>query len=60
MADDTYINEQAALHILITQGDYTESQARIILMHSLAKEIDGASYYPSRYIHQRAERRASR
>lgn len=57
-AEDTYISYSAALRILM-QGDYTEAQAKIILSHSHGKRIEGADYYPMRYIYKRAaEQRA--
>jgi hypothetical protein len=54
---DTYISEAAAMRILQTQGDYSENQARIILLHSLKQSMDGATYYPMKYIYQRAKGR---
>lgn len=56
MSDEIYISEDRALHILIQQGDYTESQARIILGHSLKQSYDGRTFYPARYIAMRAKR----
>lgn len=54
MADATYISERAALRILMQEGDYTESQARIILGHSKKQAAMGATYYPMDYIYKRA------
>lgn len=54
---DTYISEATAMRILRTQGDYSENQARIILLHSLKQSMDGATYYPMKYIYQRAKGR---
>lgn len=55
-----YISEASALRILMTQGDYSEGQARIILGHSRKQSFDGATYYPNRYIHKRAKEGAER
>ena len=57
MSDQTYISEAAALRILMQQGDYSENQARIILMHSLKQSFSGANYYPMKYIYKRAQGR---
>lgn len=55
MADETYISEASALRILMQDGDYSESQARIILNHSLKQRFDGSDYYPLKYISKRAK-----
>ena len=54
MSDETFISEAAAMRILLQDGDYTESQARIILNHSRKQSFDGAAYYPLSYISKRA------
>jgi hypothetical protein len=60
MTDETYISEAAALRILRQKGDFTDNQARIVLLHSKRKEVGGAPYYPTRYIYKRARDRAAR
>ena len=55
MSDSMYIRENIALSILMVDGDYSESQARIILGHSLKQEFDGETYYPADYIAKRAK-----
>lgn len=60
MADQTYISEAAALRILIQNGDFTEAQARIVLSHSHGMRMDGADYFPMKYIYQRAKTNARR
>lgn len=54
MTDEIYIIEAKALQILMSDGDFTESQARIVLSHSLKQSFDGATYYPAAYIAKRA------
>lgn len=60
MADQTYISEAAALRILRERGDFTDSQARIVLAHSLKQSFDGATYYPMSYIYKRAKANAAK
>lgn len=55
--DEAYISEAAALRILRQEGDYTESQARIILGHSRKRDMFGGTYYPMAYIYKRARGR---
>jgi len=55
MSDETFISENAALHILMGQGDFTHSQARIVLAHSRKQGMGGAIYYPMAYIYMRAD-----
>jgi len=52
--NDKYIDEATAMHVLCKVGDYSPDQARIILGHSLKKILNGATHYPQRYIHERA------
>ncbi len=49
-----YIDEATALHVLCARGDYSLNQAKIILGHSLKKICNGATHYPAKYIHERA------
>lgn len=51
--DESFISERAALTILMTHGDYAESQARTILTHSRKVSYDGGNYYPMSYIYAR-------
>ena len=51
---DKYIDEPTALHVLCARGDYSPTQAKIILGHSLKKICNGAPHYPAKYIHERA------
>jgi hypothetical protein len=60
MTDETYISEAAALRILRQIGDFTDNQARIVLMHSKRQDVSGAPYYPMRYIYKRARDNAAR
>lgn len=60
MSDSTYISEAAALRILRQEGDFTESQARIVLLHSRKQSMAGADYYPMRYIYKRARDNAAK
>ena len=55
MPGSTYISEASAMRILISEGDFTENQARIVLAHSLKQSFDGATYYPMNYIYKRAK-----
>jgi len=55
MKDETFISERQALSVLMQDGDYTESQARIILGHSRKMAYDGGNYYPMSYIYKRAD-----
>lgn len=57
---DTYISEAAAMRILTQDGDFHESQARIVLGHSRKQSMDGATYYPMTYIYKRATENAAR
>lgn len=60
MSDEIFISEAKALGILTRDGDFTESQARIVLMHSRQQSYDGATYYPATYISKRARDNAAR
>jgi hypothetical protein len=51
---DAYITEKKALAMLM-RHDFTESQARIVLGHSLQQTWDGMTYYPLFYILKRAK-----
>lgn len=53
MTDAIYIRESIALAMLMVDGDYSESQARIILSHSLKQTIGDCTYYPATYIANR-------
>lgn len=57
---DTYISEAAALRILMQEGEYAESQAQIVLNHSLRANIMGGNYYPMDYIYKRAKEHRER
>ncbi len=57
---DAYMSERAAMRVLVSQGDYHESQARIVLAHSKRQLFDGVNYYPVAYIHRRAADNAAR
>ena len=54
-----WISEGAALAML-RRADYAESNARIILSHSLQKDMFGATYYPLKYIAKRCADYAAR
>ena len=54
MADETFISEAAAMRILRQEGDFTESQARIVLNHSRKQAMGGGTYYPMTYVYKRA------
>lgn len=60
MSDEVFISEAKALQILTGDGDFTESQARIVLMHSRKQDYSGATYYPATYISKRAHDNAAR
>lgn len=60
MSDSTYISEQSAMNILRNAGDFTQCQAKIVLMHSLKQSFNGADYYPMKYIYKRARDNAAR
>lgn len=60
MSDAIYIEERKAMRILMGVGDFTESQARIVLGHSLKQDFGGATYYPLTYIEKRAADNAAR
>lgn len=47
----TMISENRAMMILCREGDFTEEQARIVLLHS---RKEAGPRYPSAYIYQRA------
>lgn len=49
-----YIDEPTAMHLLCARGGYSPYQAELILKHSLKKTFNGATHYPMRYIHERA------
>lgn len=51
--DKTYLSEERALALLVTQGDYTETQARAVLTHSKKRAFAGVTYYPKNYIYKR-------
>jgi hypothetical protein len=60
MTDEIYIHEARALRILMSEGDYAESQARIILAHSRQQLFGTETYYPASYIAKRARQGAER
>jgi hypothetical protein len=60
MASDTYISEAAAMRVLMRDGDFCASQARIVLTHSRKQSFDGTDYYPMGYIYKRAKDNAAR
>lgn len=60
MADETWISESAAMGILVNDGDFAPNQARIVLGHSLKKDMFGGTYYPMKYIYQRANGNVAR
>ena len=60
MADEIFISETQAMRVLRQQGDFTESQARIVLGHSRKQTIMGETYYPATYIGKRAAENAAR
>lgn len=60
MTDEPYLSQAAALRILRQEGDFTDAQARIVLMHSKSQDVSGAPYYPMRYIYKRARDNAAR
>jgi hypothetical protein len=53
---DTYISESAAMRVLQQEGDYSATQAKTILNHSLKQTFDGVTYYPMSYVYKRAKR----
>jgi len=57
---DTYISEAAAMRILMQEGDFHESQARIVLGHSRKQSFSGGTYYPMTYVYKRARDNAAR
>lgn len=53
----TMISENRAMMILCREGDFTESQARIVLMHS---RREAGPLYPSEYVYKRARENRAR
>ncbi len=60
MDNGLYIPERRAMSILQRDGDFTESQARIVLMHSKRQAYDGKDMYPLTYIADRARNNAAK
>ena len=56
--DQAYISKARALQILRRDGDFTETQARIVLNNSHGQRFDGEDYYPLGYISKRAKQNA--
>lgn len=60
MAAETYINKARAMSILTGAGDFTPTQAEIVLMHSRKQARNGQTMYPAAYIMERARENAAR
>ena len=58
--DEMHIHESRAMSILRQEGDFTENQARIVLLHSRKESYNGATYYPMGYIYKRAKDNAEK
>lgn len=57
---DAYMSERTAMRMLVSQGDFAEGQARIVLAHSRRQVFDGVNYYPIAYVHRRAAENAAK
>ena len=59
-AGNPWIDFSEALALLTGRGEFSESQALIVMGHSLQRNISGATYYPRDYMEKRATDHANK